>query len=179
MKKSATIPIGLWVFLSVFGSVAGGQVAPQRSEAIRSRLQQTKAFFQKMPEKRRQMLSGAAQNLIQLANVWDKEGPRLPGNLNRPAELPQTSSGPAAPGGVIPVSAPDNDFAFSILTGFTQSETSTAWCGNHVAVGFNDSGSLAESIFFGPRCSATTCASRIAQLDIRECVEALSDPANS
>ena len=150
MKKSATILIGQWLFLSVFGSLAGGQMAPQRLETIRSRLQQTKAFFQKMPETHRQVLSGAAQNLIQLVNVWDKGGPGLAGNLNRPVELPQTSSGPAAPGGVIRVSDPDNDFAFSVLTGFTQSETSTAWCGSHVAVGFNDSGSLAESIFFGP-----------------------------
>lgn len=150
MKKSVTILTGLWLLLSVFGSVARAQVVPQRLEAIRSRLQQTKAFFQKMPEKHRQVLSGAAQNLIHLANVWDKEGPRRAGNLNRPAELPQTSSGPAARGGVIPVSAPNNDFAFSVLTGFTQSETSTAWCGSHVAVGFNDSGSLPESIFFGP-----------------------------
>ena len=31
------------------------------------------------------------------------------------------------------------------MAGFTQSETSTAWCGNHVVVGFNDSGSFFES----------------------------------
>src|SRR5262249_282127 len=39
---------------------------------------------------------------------------------------------------------------FSLMAGFTQSETSTAWCGNHVVVGFNDSGSFFESLLFGP-----------------------------
>ena len=53
---------------------------------------------------------------------------------------------------MIPVSDPSNDFAFSVMMGFTQSETSTAWCGSHVVVGFNDSGSLPESFFFGPGC---------------------------
>ena len=47
------------------------------------------------------------------------------------------------------MSGPSTDFVFSVLTGFTQSETSTAWCGNNVMVGFNDSGSLPESLFFG------------------------------
>jgi hypothetical protein len=50
-------------------SVAGGQVSPQRLEAIRSRLHQAKVFFDKMPETRRQALSSAAQNLIHLAKV--------------------------------------------------------------------------------------------------------------
>src|SRR5439155_11196759 len=31
----------------------------------------------------------------------------------------------------------------------TQNETSTAWCGNNVVVGFNDSGSLPESVAAG------------------------------
>src|SRR5262249_47858076 len=34
--------------------------------------------------------------------------------------------------------------------GFTQSETSTAWCGNNIVTGFNDSGSILESLLFGP-----------------------------
>ena len=48
------------------------------------------------------------------------------------------------------MSDPSTDFFFSVLAGFTQSETSTAWCGKNVMVGFNDSGSLPESLFFGP-----------------------------
>jgi hypothetical protein len=37
-----------------------------------------------------------------------------------------------------------------VVSGFTQSETATAWCGSTVVVGFNDSGSIAESILLGP-----------------------------
>lgn len=33
-----------------------------------------------------------------------------------------------------------------MLSGFTQSETHTGWCGNNVVVGFNDSGSFFESL---------------------------------
>jgi hypothetical protein len=36
------------------------------------------------------------------------------------------------------------------MGGFTQSETSTARCGSNVVVGFNDQGSLFESLLFGP-----------------------------
>jgi hypothetical protein len=52
-------------------------------------------------------------------------------------------------GDPVPVSNPASDFVLSIAGGFTQSETSTAWCGDNVAVGFNDSGSLIESLLFG------------------------------
>jgi hypothetical protein len=37
------------------------------------------------------------------------------------------------------------------LAGMTQSETSAAWCGSNAIIGFNDSGSFAETLFRGPR----------------------------
>ena len=43
------------------------------------------------------------------------------------------------------MSNPNTDFLSSRVTGFTQSETSTAWCGSNVVVGFNDSGSVIET----------------------------------
>jgi hypothetical protein len=150
MKKSATILTGVWLVVLLFSSAVKGQVSPQRLESIRSRLHQAKIFFDKMPETRGHVLSGAAQNLIHLANVSEQQGAHLGEAFYRPAQLPKKSAGPSAPGSVIPVSDPGNDFAFSLMTGFIQSETSTAWCGSHVVVGFNDSGSLPESIFFGP-----------------------------
>jgi hypothetical protein len=150
MKKSASILTGVWLVMLVFDLYAQGQVSPQKLSAIELRLGQANTFFDKMPETRRQVLSGAAQNLIQFARVWEQQGGRLGHKLNKPTQPPKASSGLAAPGGVIPVSDPSSDFAFSITTGFTQSETSTAWCGGHVVVGFNDSGSFPESLFFGP-----------------------------
>jgi hypothetical protein len=64
--------------------------------------------------------------------------------------LANAAAASSAPGEPVPVSNPTADFLFSISTGFIQSETDTAWCGNNVVVGFNDSGSLLESMLFGP-----------------------------
>jgi hypothetical protein len=57
------------------------------------------------------------------------------------------------------VSNPSADFLFSVIAGFTQSETSTAWCGNNVVTGFNDSGSFFESLLFGPGGASLSGAS--------------------
>ena len=92
MKKSATILPGVWLVVLLFGSVAEGQVSPQSLEIIRSRLHQAKIFFDKMPETRRQVLSGAAQNLIHLANVSEHG---RPGEIfDRPAPLRKASEAP-------------------------------------------------------------------------------------
>jgi hypothetical protein len=42
--------------------------------------------------------------------------------------------------GPVPVSDASLDYVLSRFSGFTQSETSSAWCGDNVVVGFNDSG---------------------------------------
>jgi len=114
-----------------------------------------------LPDKHQKALSGAAQNLMHVAKEWDQMEERMREASQRLGQLRQGSltsglSGAKSEGAssdsskLIRVSDPGNDFAFSVLAGFTQSETSTAWCGNNVVVGFNDSGSLPESIFFGP-----------------------------
>jgi len=150
MKRFAAILTKLCSFVFVVGLAAQGQVSPQQLAAAQARLHQAKVFFDKMPETRRHALSAGAQNLIQLANVSEKQGLRPIQAPQRPARLPSVPSGLLARGGAIPVSDPSNDFAFSVKLGFSQSETSTAWCGSHVVVGFNDTGSGPESIFFGP-----------------------------
>src|SRR5437899_1561098 len=130
-------------------------------DALRVRMEQMKEFFQTLPDKHQKALSGAAQNLMHVAKEWDQMEERMREASQRLGQLRQGSltsglSGAKSEGAssdsskLIRVSDPGNDFAFSVLAGFTQSETSTAWCGNNVVVGFNDSGSLPESIFFGP-----------------------------
>jgi len=47
----------------------------------------------------------------------------------------------------VQVSNPQTDFEFGPSSGFTESETSTAWCGSNVVVAYNDSGSFWESGF--------------------------------
>ncbi len=108
--------------------------------------------------KLRAALSGGALNYLQFAEAWqeiqetfgdgisDAKLAKLQGALrNKNTVTPAIGSiGP------IPVSNSSTDFLFSVMAGFTQSETSTAWCGSGVVAGFNDSGSLFESELFGP-----------------------------
>jgi hypothetical protein len=56
----------------------------------------------------------------------------------------------AGPGGVPRVSDPALDFLTSVAEGFTQSETSSAWCGNSVIVGYNDSGAFLRTAAVNP-----------------------------
>jgi hypothetical protein len=132
---------------------ARGQVNPERLAAVGSRLQQAHALYQKMSDRDRQRLSAAARNLFQLAESWEKIRPNLekPMPFNHSPEAAATSAGAShRRGELVAVSDPATDFLFSLMGGFLQSETDTAWCGKDVVVGFNDSGSLLESMLFGP-----------------------------
>ena len=73
-------------------------------------------------------------------------------SLGAPIDLSGLAS-PTAPSAPVPVSRfsavsgpPDLVTAGTRYSGFTTNETSTAWCNNNVVVGFNDTGSLAESL---------------------------------
>jgi hypothetical protein len=47
------------------------------------------------------------------------------------------------------VNDPNFDYDTTRFTGFTQSETSSAWCGNNIVVGFNDSAAFAHTAVQG------------------------------
>jgi hypothetical protein len=133
-------------------SAASAQVTQERLAGIRARMEHSKTFFQKIPaDAQRKMLSGAALNYLHVVNNSGSLDKMISDEAASKAEQPQgaflTASGPGDP---VPVSNPAIDFLLSVEGGFTQSETSTAWCGNNVAVGFNDSGSFIESALFGP-----------------------------
>lgn len=120
---------------------------------------QVKAFADRLPKQQRQALSGGAQNMIQLAEQWEEIEPKLRQGVSREVGLRDTLSLPrGAPreerrvaSRTRQVSDPGTDVLFSSFAGFTQSETSSAWCGNTVVVGFNDSGSIFESSAAPPR----------------------------
>ncbi len=78
-------------------------------------------------------VSGGTLNALNVAQHWDK----LKSVLAQPTIGTKVS---AAAINVTPGSLP------SRVGGFTQSETSTAWCGNNAVVGFNDSGSFFETL---------------------------------
>ncbi len=136
----------------VIADNGSAQVDPERLAALRAMTGQAKALAERMPEPARRALSSGAMNLMNLAERW----PHLkqPLTLRRPAgwraapALPreEKASGPRAiPSPGTQVNDPGTDGDFSRLSGFTQSETSTAWCDKNVVVGWNDSGSLFES----------------------------------
>jgi hypothetical protein len=164
MRKKNFMPplIGAVLTAALISLPAEAQVSPTRLEALRSRMEAVKAQAQKLPQNKRNALSGGAQNWIRFAEHWNQIEPHLRQPPPRMEELRdrlelrslgEAQTQPQVPPflfGPVPVSDPSLDFLFSVLSGFTQSETSTAWCGNNVVVGYNDSGSILESFFFGP-----------------------------
>src|SRR5690348_1860657 len=149
IRKLAARLAGSLLSASLICPASFAQVSPERLHAIRSRLQQIRIMSERMPASQRKVLSSGALNLFEVADKFDD----IEGAVNRrqPSSLSVTSQ-QAIPGmpleatdGVVRVSNPAQDI-FSVLSGFTQSETHTAWCGNNVVVGFNDSGSFFESL---------------------------------
>ena len=56
----------------------------------------------------------------------------------------------------VPINDAGLDFQLTRLSGFTQSETSSAWCGDTVVAGFNDSGAFIRSVVEGVGGSSFT-----------------------
>jgi hypothetical protein len=108
------------------------------------------AQLEENPHFRREALYGSARNLVSLADRWSTIRPLLQQSASDPELAP-------APDGIAGESSRDFlaggkpiskvTLGASRYSGFTQSETSTAWCGSSVVVGFNDTGSEIRTIF--------------------------------
>jgi hypothetical protein len=81
-------------------------------------------------------LSAATRNLFSLADRWTAVRDRLIKGAAAPTEAEQSRSPEPMP--LTQIIA--TDLRSSRYSGFTQSETATAWCGAGVVMGFNDSG---------------------------------------
>jgi hypothetical protein len=129
-------------------SFAGAQMSAEKVAATNKILQQVKASVSKLDLRHRRMLDGTA-NIVHLADVWERHGLRLtdPTFVSR-AKAARNATMPPPSGGIVPVSNPSTDIAWSSFGGFTQSETSTARCGSSVVVGYNDSGSVFETPYY-------------------------------
>lgn len=141
------VMVGLFSLLS--GSVAKAQITMERLEEVRAKLQPSLSFYKKLNSQQQKMLSGASANFFHVLDNWDEleqKALQLQKTLGQKQQSAAISSAVVASGGPIQVSNPVTDFAFGPSGGFTQSETSTAWCGSRVVVGFNDSGSFYESL---------------------------------
>ena len=147
------IVLGLFGLLAVQG--AGAQITKEQLDAVGARLQAARAFYDKLPPQQQKMLSGSAVNFFHLAEVWPElrnralqiqEGARTRQISTQSASQLALASVPLTTSPV-GVSNPAVDFKYGPSGGFTQNETSTAWCGSHVVVAFNDSGSGFENGF--------------------------------
>jgi hypothetical protein len=154
------VPSTVIAFILSFGTIAGAQtgVDPERLSSIREKLAQVADLLEALPQSSKNRLSSGAHNLLKLAQGWEEveralEAARARGGatVNELRERSSVSTPSVEPDSAsFPISNTRADFQFSLMSGFTQSETSTAWCGNNVVVGFNDSGSFFESLLFGP-----------------------------
>ena len=153
MRLRLLLAVSLGV-ASLTGVTSGAQDTPQdkRLGTIRETLADVQAFSEGLSEDDRKLFSNGAQNLFHVARKWPaieqrlREGGVTPSRLQ---EMVRVEGLDVAGTSGNRVSNPATDFILSQASGFTQSETSTAWCGNNVVVGFNDSGSLFESLVLG------------------------------
>jgi len=140
--------------VTLFTSSPGwAQLSPENVAATDLTLQSAKAFVSKLDAHHRQLLDGYG-DVAALADPWHTYGMRLTDpsfvarmQMTRASNFAAVNTASVA-SGIVRVSDPTNDVAFSAFAGFTQSETSTARCGNSVVVGFNDSGSIFETPLF-------------------------------
>jgi len=125
--------------------------SPDKIAAARARLAGVAAIVQKLPVSQQHHLSSGVLNLVQLATgLTGADDDHGPPPITRPQSAKSGVRATAVPGTPVLVNDPTTDFLFSVLAGATQSETTTAWCGSNVVVGFNDSTSVFETELFGP-----------------------------
>jgi hypothetical protein len=127
--------------------MASAQTLQERLDAVSAHMKHFRDLSARLDDSSRLKLSSSAQHLLRMAATWDQIQPllsRSAGSLNAPL-----SGQPFHPSGALghgEVSDPGTDLLFSRMAGFTQSETSTAWCGRNVVVAYNDSGSFFETL---------------------------------
>jgi hypothetical protein len=152
----AIVVLSVAAFALLAAPGAQAQVTREHLDAVGANLHAAQSFYNKLSPQQRKMFSGAALNFFHVVKEWPElEGRALAiqkllghGQLagsSGSSGLSQTD----VPTTAVPVrvSNPQTDFEFGPSGAFTQSETSTAWCGTNVVVGFNDSGSFWESGF--------------------------------
>jgi len=146
-----------------------GSVSAQAKFDRKKQLKQFLEASNKIPTKQRKLLSSGMQNFLTFAqrvvspngkNGGDDGGtlngfPRASAAVKAPRSFELKELSILGPGGTTRVSNPNLDFVDSVDAGFTQNETSSAWCGNTVVAGFNDSGAVLRTFFANPNGAAS------------------------
>jgi hypothetical protein len=149
-KWSACLSLSV-LFLAVAVPFSSAQVDAARLKALNARLQQQLKTYNRFPASLRMAMDGTS-NAAHAAVAFKNMLPALSKPMSRPAlatKVQAQMAAAASTSGVSTVSDSSTDLDLSGFAGFTQSETSTAWCGDSVVVGFNDSGSFLQTLVFG------------------------------
>jgi len=167
--KLASLLFALALF---FASGANAQV----SAAKKALLDQTAKNMSNLPAQHQHILSSGMQRIMQVSQTLNSThsklggdggtitiNPKVGGTPNGAASSTLAASSSLSlasfvvtpnsgdgPGGTTLVSNPTYDFVNSVMSSFTQSETSSARCGNTVVVGFNDSGAFTRTAGVNP-----------------------------
>jgi hypothetical protein len=156
MKRKPSLVVAvLAVMAFVFVENANAQTATDKKILIN----RTRDLISRIPAQQQKLLSSGTQRIQQLAHVLNDDHSKVGdgGTPTIPPKVRTVANGPTAaivalspilgpgPGDTIRVSDPRLDFVNSEMTSFTQSETSSAWCGNTVVAGYNDSGAFART----------------------------------
>ena len=122
------------------GGIARAQTADERLAALDGAAARA-ATLEANPHFRRDALFGAARNLVAVADRWTVIRPQLAQLIDLAAAAPSAVSTDFANGLAAGKPISKVTLGASRYSGFTQSETATAWCGASVVIGFNDTGS--------------------------------------
>lgn len=116
---------------------------PAKIQAIQALLDEIKSGYDQLPPNHMAMLDGPS-HAVQMARVFSQVAPHISKSMTRRQFKEALAEADA---NLATVNDRSTDLDGSAYAWFTQSETSTARCGNQVVVGFNDSGSLLETAF--------------------------------
>ena len=119
---------------------------PAKMQQFQATLNQIKSAYDQLPTNHRVLLDGPS-HAVHFAKVFPQVAPSISKSMSRSDFKKAIAE--ADPGvNLATVNDRSHDLDFSAYALYTQSETSTARCGNQVVVGFNDSGSEFETFFF-------------------------------
>lgn len=145
------------IAITVAGLALASSAFAQNRAANKAQLDALKTTANQMDSFQRQMLSTGMKNLLHLSHVPPKAQLNAKGfsasafqgaldsALAQMAQRAEKDAKSGFTGKMVSVSAPELDYVHTRIGGFTQSETSAAWCGQNVVVGFNDSGAYVRS----------------------------------
>lgn len=132
----------------LLASLASAQGNADRIKILQTNLNNAKKSYEQLPNNVKRVahaqrrVAHLADAVNRMASHLAKVTPGQPWNDDRNNEGPDEN-------GLVRVNNPARDFRFTQFAGYTQDETAIARCGDNVVVGFNDTGSVLETLANG------------------------------